>query len=79
MPETATFTMSIGKLLIHIGLGLAAVGLILSLAPGMLGWFGKLPGDIAIKGKDYTVFIPITSMIVVSVILILLINLFLRR
>jgi len=71
--------MSIGKLLVYLGLGLTAVGLIISLAPGMLGWFGKLPGDIAIKGKDYTVFIPVTSMIVLSVILTLLVNLFFRR
>jgi hypothetical protein len=40
---------------------------------------GKLPGDIRIEGKNYTVFFPIVSSIVISIILTILLNLFLTR
>jgi hypothetical protein len=40
----------------------------------VFGWFGNLPGDIRIESENTSVFIPITSMIVVSVGLTLLIN-----
>ena len=41
--------------------------------------FGRLPGDIAIEGERGGLSFPIASMIVVSVILTILLNLFLRR
>lgn len=71
--------MSAGKLLMIIGVAAFALGLILSFAPGLLGWFGKLPGDIRIEEENRYVFFPITSMIVVSLLLTILINLFFRR
>jgi hypothetical protein len=71
--------MPFGKLLMVLGLGLFALGLILSFAPGLLGWFGKLPGDIRIEDEGRFQFIPITSMIIVSLVLTLLLNLWFRR
>lgn len=50
-------------------------GLILWKAPWLLDWFGRLPGDIRYEGDHGRVFIPITSMIVVSLLLTLLLNL----
>lgn len=64
--------------LIILGLLIAALGLVLHFAPGLLSWFGRLPGDIRIEGDNGKVFIPITSMIIVSLGLSLLINLFNR-
>ncbi len=58
------------------GLALVGIGLILHFAPWMLNWFGRLPGDIDIKSENGRVFVPITSMIVVSLILTVIINLF---
>jgi uncharacterized protein HemY len=43
-------------------------------APGLFSWFGNLPGDIRIEGDNTRVFIPITSMIIVSVVLTLVVN-----
>jgi hypothetical protein len=43
-----------------------------------LRWFGKLPGDIRIEGDGYFVFIPITSLLIISVILSLLLKLLAR-
>lgn len=71
--------MPIGKILILLGLALAALGLLLSYAPGFFGWFGKLPGDIRIQDENRSLFIPLTSMIVVSLVLTLIVNLFFRR
>lgn len=71
--------MPLGKILVYLGLGLFVLGLVLSYAPGLFGWFGKLPGDIRIQDGTRYVFIPITSMIVVSVVLTVLVNTFLRQ
>jgi hypothetical protein len=44
----------------------------------LLNWFGRLPGDIRIESERSRVFIPITSMVILSVVLTVLINLFRR-
>ena len=68
-----------GKTIIYIGVVLVILGLILTYAPGLLRWFGRLPGDIHIKFNNGTVFIPITSMLILSLLLTVIINLFLRK
>lgn len=71
--------MTLGKLLAAIGVILVIVGLIVSYAPWMISWFGRLPGDIRIENEHRFVFIPITSMLIVSIILTLIVNLFFRK
>lgn len=63
---------------IAAGLILLVIGLLLHFAPWLLQWFGRLPGDLHIKNERSQVFIPITSMIVISVVLTLVLNLFNR-
>lgn len=53
-----------GNTLILIGIGLIVVAIAYKF--GLLGWFGHLPGDISYKGKNTFIFIPITSMLLVS-------------
>jgi hypothetical protein len=67
-----------GRWLIIAGLVLVAIGAIAHFAPWLFGWFGKLPGDINIQTARGRVFVPITSMVVLSVVLTILINLFKR-
>ena len=67
-----------GRWLIVAGLVLVAVGAALHYAPWLLNWFGRLPGDINIQGSRTRVFIPISSMFVVSIVITVLLNL-LRR
>jgi hypothetical protein len=67
---------SLGNWLIFAGIILVVIGLIAK--TGLLGWFGQLPGDIAIKRENFQVFLPLTSMIIVSITLSLVIGL-LRR
>lgn len=52
-----------------LGSILLALGALMHFAPGAVSWFGKLPGDINIETDNGRVFIPITSMIVVSIVL----------
>lgn len=65
-----------GLLIIAIGVGIILLGALVWL--GGLSWFGKLPGDIRMEGQSGTIFIPITSMIVISVVLSVGLNLLLR-
>ncbi len=60
------------------GLVLLGIGLLLHVAPGLFNWFGRLPGDIRIDGERGKILIPITSMVIVSVVLTVLFNLFRR-
>lgn len=56
------------------GVILIVIGVFLYLAPWLFSWFGKLPGDIRIEKENSKVFFPITSMILISVILTIVIN-----
>lgn len=60
----------IGVVLVVVG-GLAMAGVRLP--------FGRLPGDIAIEGERGGFYFPIATMLIVSVVLTVLVNLFLRR
>ncbi|MDD4905140.1 MAG: DUF2905 domain-containing protein [Methylobacter tundripaludum] len=71
--------MTLGKLLTAMGVILVVIGLVVSYAPWLISWFGRLPGDIRIENKQRFVFIPITSMLIVSIILTLIVNLFFRK
>lgn len=71
--------MTTGKVLVIIGLILVTAGLVFNYAPWLINWFGKLPGDIHIKDENRVIFIPIASMIIVSLILTLVINLIFRK
>ena len=58
--------MSPATILIAIGVGLILVGLLIW--SGSLSWFGRLPGDIRIERETVHVYVPIVSMLVVSVV-----------
>lgn len=67
----------VGRILLVVGLLIAGIGLIAVL--GVRLPFGRLPGDISITGERGGIFIPITTMLIVSVILTILANVFFRR
>jgi Protein of unknown function (DUF2905) len=67
--------MRASNVLIVIGTALLLVGVLLRFFPGLFSWFGNLPGDIRYEGENTTVFIPITSMLLVSVVATVLFNL----
>jgi len=62
----------VGRIVVLVGVVLVVIGAIAA--------FGvRLPGDITIRGEHGAIYIPIATMIVVSVVLTILANLFLRR
>ncbi len=65
-----------GKWIMLAGAALMLIGLLVH--TGLLGWFGRLPGDIRIERPSGGFYFPITSMLLVSLALSLLLQL-LRR
>ncbi len=64
---------SIGLLIIIIGVVVVGFGLLLLLL-GRIPIFGRLPGDITIRRKNTTIFAPITTMIVLGLLLSLILT-----
>jgi hypothetical protein len=72
LPAAYTAMQQTGKYIILLGLILLIVGAVLWLWGDKLNWIGRLPGDIRIKKENYSVYIPITTMILFSILLSLI-------
>ena len=68
---------SLGRLLVLLGGVLVLLGLVLVLAP-KLPFLSRLPGDLVLRRGDVTVYVPIATMLLVSLGLTLLLNVVLR-
>lgn len=66
------------KILIALGVLFVLVGLMLTVFPSMFSWFGRLPGDIRIEGKSGGFYFPLVSMLIISILLTVIFNLFRR-
>ncbi len=64
---------NIGKLVIGAGVVLILAGLVIYFAGDKLSWFGRLPGDIRVERENFHFYFPVTSLILVSLLLNLLI------
>ena len=67
-----------GKTLILLGAVLMILGVVFLVAP-KIPFLGKLPGDIHLRGKNWSFSFPVVTCIVISIVLTLLLNLFSRR
>ena len=67
-----------GRWIIITGIILIVIGSVVQYAPWLINWFGKLPGDIRIETDRSKIFIPISSMIVLSIVATILFNIFKR-
>ena len=68
----------LGKAIVGVGATLIIIGLLFWFAGDKLNWFGRLPGDIRIERPGFSCFFPITTMIIVSIVLSILLSLFSR-
>jgi hypothetical protein len=71
---------TLGRLLLGVGILLAIVGgllLLLSRLP-FADSFGNLPGDIRVQGENFSCFVPLASMILLSIILTIVLNIIIR-
>jgi hypothetical protein len=67
----------LGRVLLILAVVIAVLGVVLILAGR--GLIPRLPGDIAIERKNFRFYFPLGTSILVSLVLTLLLNLFLRR
>lgn len=68
-----------GRMLIIAGIVLVVVGLLVTIGDRLPLGLGRLPGDITLRGKNTTVYFPIVTCIVISVVLSLISWLVSRR
>ena len=67
-----------GKFLIIFGVILAVIGSLL-LFSGRIPWIGRLPGDIVIQKKNYTIYVPLATSVIISLVLTLIFWIFGRK
>ena len=67
----------LGKWLVIAGLGLALLGGVMWLL-GRIPFFGNLPGDIRVQTQNFSCFLPIVSMIVLSILATIVLNIIIR-
>ena len=69
------------KVLIGLGILMLIIGLIWHFFPNAFSWFGRMPGDVNYRsnGGGFSVHFPIVTMIIVSVVLTIIMNIFFRR
>lgn len=69
----------LGRLLIASGLILAALGVLVLLGDKLPFRLGRLPGDIVWQGKNTTFYFPITTLVLLNLVLFFLVRLFSRH
>lgn len=69
---------SLGRGLIVLGLVIAAAGVLLTFAD-RVPWLGRLPGDFYVKRENFSFYFPLTTSILISVVLSLILYLFRGR
>jgi hypothetical protein len=68
----------LGKTLLIVGVVIAVIGGVLLFA-GQVPWLGRLPGDISIERGNFRIYAPIATMLLISLILTIVLNLLARR
>lgn len=71
---------AIGRVILGVGLSLVILGLVLILVSRvpLFKYLGHLPGDIRIEGENVSCYLPLVSMLLISILLSLVLNIILR-
>lgn len=67
-----------GKIIIGVGLIIMLIGIIIYFFHDKLNWIGNLPGDIRLEKKNVKFYFPLTTMILVSIVLSLIVQIIKR-
>jgi hypothetical protein len=70
--------VAFGRLLVIIGLVIAFAGGIILIATRYFPWLGNLPGDFRIEGENFRIYFPLATMILVSILGTILLNVVIR-
>jgi hypothetical protein len=65
-----------GKYILVVGLVIVFIGIIIYFFHDYFRWIGRLPGDIRIEKNNFRFYFPLATMIVLSLVLTILINIF---
>jgi hypothetical protein len=65
-----------GKIIIIIGILIVIVGIVIYFAGDKLNFLGRLPGDIRIEKENFKFYAPITTMLIISIVISILIKIF---
>ena len=66
----------LAKYIIYVGVGILVTGITFYFFGDKLSWIGKLPGDIRIENENTKIYIPITTMILLSIAISIIIRIF---
>lgn len=66
------------RLLIIIGLVITFAGVLILIAIRFFPWLGNLPGDLRIEGENYRIYIPLATMLLISILASILLNIVIR-
>ena len=69
---------TLGRMLVLMGILIVIIGVLLLLA-GRVPFLGRLPGDIVYQRGNFTLYIPLMTMLLLSLILTIILNLLFRR
>ena len=64
-----------GRYIIFIGIAVVIIGVLIYFLHDKLHWIGRLPGDIRIERENFRFYFPVVTMIVISLVLTIVINL----
>ena len=67
-----------GKYIIVIGAAIVLIGVIVYFFHDKLHWIGRLPGDIRVEKENFRFYFPITTMIILSVLLTVILSIIRR-
>jgi hypothetical protein len=67
-----------GKYILLIGAFIVLIGILVYFFHDYLRWIGRLPGDIRVERENFRFYFPLATMIIVSLLITLLINIFKR-
>lgn len=70
--------LDFARLLIIIGLTIAFIGLVILLAGRIFPWLGNLPGDFRFEGRNFKIFFPLATMLLISILATILLNILIR-
>ena len=65
----------IGRIMIYVGGGILILGIIIHFAGDKMKWIGNLPGDIQIERENFKMYFPITTLLLLSLVINILFRL----
>ena len=68
----------VGRMLLIIGAVILITGAIFLVGGRLFPWLGRLPGDIRYESENFKLYIPITTMILISVVGTIVLNILIR-